>query len=87
MCVLNRIDRLHLALAALQSASRLAGRVEHAETALRKALAAQHEHVRRIADDLSEARDWVWPERSVPEVASEASDSRRALSDFQSVRF
>ena len=60
MCVLNRIDRFHLALAALQAVPRLGARRDHAEQAFREALAAHGEHVRRTGDDLPEVRDWTW---------------------------
>ncbi len=63
MCVLNRLDRFHLALAALQTVPHLGACAEHAEQALRDALAAHHAYVRRTGDDLPEVRDWVWPDR------------------------
>jgi xylulose-5-phosphate/fructose-6-phosphate phosphoketolase len=61
MCVLNRLDRFHLAQAALRTAPRLGARGEHAQEALRDALAIHHEHVCRTGDDLPAVRDWVWP--------------------------
>ena len=67
MCVLNRLDRYHLAQAAIRAVPRLGARAEHAEEALRDALAAHREHVRRTGDDLPEVRDWAWPERSATE--------------------
>ncbi|WP_311276061.1 phosphoketolase family protein [Methylobacterium sp. WCS2018Hpa-22] len=62
MCVLNRLDRFHLAQAALRAAPRLEARGEHAQEALREALATHREHVCRTGDDLPAVRDWVWPE-------------------------
>jgi xylulose-5-phosphate/fructose-6-phosphate phosphoketolase len=62
MCVLNRLDRFHLAQAALRAAPRLGARGEHAQKALREALATHREHVCRTGDDLPAVRDWVWPE-------------------------
>jgi xylulose-5-phosphate/fructose-6-phosphate phosphoketolase len=62
MCVLNRLDRFHLAQAALQAAPRLGARGEHAQEALRDVLATHREHVCRTGDDLPAVRDWVWPE-------------------------
>ncbi len=56
MCVLNRLDRFHLAQAAIRAVPRLGARAEHAEEALRDALAAHREHVRRTGDDLPEVR-------------------------------
>jgi len=66
MCVLNRLDRFHLAQAALRAAPRLGARGEHAEEALRDALAAHRAYVRQTGDDLPEVRDWTWPERHAP---------------------
>jgi xylulose-5-phosphate/fructose-6-phosphate phosphoketolase len=65
MCVLNRLDRFHLALAALHAVPRLGAHREHAEQALRAGLALHREYVGRTGDDLAEVRDWVWPERHV----------------------
>ncbi|MER2268282.1 phosphoketolase family protein [Methylobacterium oxalidis] len=62
MCVLNRLDRYHLALAALQAVPRLGADGDHAEQALREALAAHREHVCRTGDDLPVVKDWAWPE-------------------------
>ncbi len=67
MCVLNRLDRYHLAQAAIRAVPRLGARAGHAEEALRDALAAHREHVRRTGDDLPEVRDWTWPERFATE--------------------
>ncbi len=67
MCVLNRLDRFHLAQAAIRSVARLGARAAHAEEALRDALAAHREHVRRTGDDLPEVRDWTWSGRHAPE--------------------
>ena len=63
MCVLNRLDRYHLALAALQATPRLGAHREHAEQALREALAAHREYVCRTGGDIPEVKDWVWPDR------------------------
>ncbi|MCX4194139.1 phosphoketolase family protein [Methylobacterium organophilum] len=67
MCVLNRLDRFHLAQAALRAAPRLGARGERAEEALRDALAAHRVYVCRTGDDLPEVRDWAWPDRQGPE--------------------
>ncbi|MGH1590352.1 phosphoketolase family protein [Methylobacterium phyllosphaerae] len=78
MCVLNRLDRFHLAQAALRAAPRLRGRAEHAEEALRQALAAHRAHVCRSGDDMPAIRDWTWPGRPAPGHA----DSRRIEGDI-----
>ena len=75
MCVLNRLDRFHLALAALNAVPRLGARREHAEQALRAVLALHREHVCRTGDDLAEVRDWVWPERHAADVPPVSGDA------------
>jgi xylulose-5-phosphate/fructose-6-phosphate phosphoketolase len=67
MCVLNRLDRFHLALAAIRSTARVGARAAHAEEAIRDALAAHRAHVRRTGDDLPEVRDWTWSGRHAPQ--------------------
>ena len=47
LCVPNRLDRYHMAQAALQAVPGLGARGEHAEEALRDALAAHRVHVCR----------------------------------------
>lgn len=66
MCVMNRLDRFHLALAALRRVPRLEARAGHAEQALRDALAEHREYVCRAGDDPPSIRDWRWPGRSGP---------------------
>jgi xylulose-5-phosphate/fructose-6-phosphate phosphoketolase len=78
MCVLNQLDRYHLAQAALRAAPRLGARAAHAEQALREALAAHREYVCRTGDDLPEVREWVWPERH----SFEDPDRRRIAGDI-----
>ncbi len=67
MCVMNRLDRFHLALAALRAVPHLGGRAGHAEQALRDALAAHAAHIRLTGDDPPAIRDWRWPGRPAPE--------------------
>jgi xylulose-5-phosphate/fructose-6-phosphate phosphoketolase len=78
ICVLNRLDRFHLAQAALRAVAGLRTRAEHAEQALRDALARHREYVCQTGDDLPEVRDWAWPER----YAHEHPDRRRIEGDI-----
>ncbi len=79
MCVLNRLDRYHLAQAALRTVPRRLGtRGDHAEQALRDALAAHHAHVCRTGEDLPEIRNWAWAERH----GSARPDPRRVEGDI-----
>jgi xylulose-5-phosphate/fructose-6-phosphate phosphoketolase len=59
MCVLNELDRYHLALAALERVPRLAGRIGHLRQELLGRLARHHDHIRRTGEDLPEIRDWT----------------------------
>ena len=60
MCVLNELDRYHLALAAVEEVPRLAGRLGHLRQHLGEQLARHHDHIRRTGEDLPEIREWTW---------------------------
>ncbi|SDI14068.1 xylulose-5-phosphate/fructose-6-phosphate phosphoketolase [Actinokineospora alba] len=60
MCVLNDLDRFHLALAALERVPRLAARLGHLRQRILDRLAEHAECVRRTGDDLPAVRDWTW---------------------------
>nr|WP_198285027.1 phosphoketolase family protein [Saccharomonospora cyanea] len=60
MCVLNAIDRFHLALAALERIPRVADRLGTLRQRLLHHLDRHHDHIRRTGEDLPEIRDWRW---------------------------
>ncbi|MCG8917494.1 phosphoketolase family protein [Actinokineospora sp. PR83] len=60
MCVLNELDRFHLALAALERVPRLGDRIGHLRQHLIGKLAEHDAHVRRTGLDLPEVSDWGW---------------------------
>jgi xylulose-5-phosphate/fructose-6-phosphate phosphoketolase len=60
MCVLNELDRYHLALAALERVPRVAGRLGHVRQQLLDRLAVHHDHIRHTGEDLPEIRNWKW---------------------------
>jgi xylulose-5-phosphate/fructose-6-phosphate phosphoketolase len=60
MCVLNRIDRFHLAIAALDAVGRLRDVSSHAREALENRLVEHRQHIRIHGEDLPEVRDWAW---------------------------
>lgn len=60
MCVLNRIDRFHLAIDVIDRVPRLRGIGAHARDALENELVRHHEYIREHGEDLPEVRDWVW---------------------------
>ncbi|WP_132113410.1 phosphoketolase family protein [Actinocrispum wychmicini] len=59
MCVLNELDRYHLALAALERVPRIGNRIGHLRQELLARLAKHHDHIRRTGEDLPEIRDWT----------------------------
>jgi xylulose-5-phosphate/fructose-6-phosphate phosphoketolase len=60
MCVMNRIDRFHLAMDVIDRVPRLAAVGSHAREALRARLVEHHRYTRTYGEDLPEIRDWVW---------------------------
>ncbi|WP_118138489.1 phosphoketolase [Oceanicella sp. SM1341] len=58
MVVMNRVDRFHLALAAMEHAG---VEVAGLRRACEDALARHQAHTRATGDDLPEVRDWQWP--------------------------
>ncbi|ACA17953.1 Phosphoketolase [Methylobacterium sp. 4-46] len=80
MAVMNRLDRHHLAIAALRRVPRLGARAGRVERALRERLAIHREHVCRTGEDLPEIRDWRWGEGEWPPAAS-ADPSREEDAD------
>ncbi len=60
MCVMNRIDRFHLAIDVIDRVPRLAVVGSHAREALRARLIEHHRHTRAHGEDLPEVRDWTW---------------------------
>jgi len=60
MCVLNRIDRFNLAMAAIDLVPRLHGVAAHTREALKNRLIEHTQHIRTHGDDVPEIRDWRW---------------------------
>ncbi|GAA4443419.1 phosphoketolase family protein [Actinokineospora soli] len=60
MCVLNGIDRYHLALAVLERVPRVAGRLGHLRQDLLDRLAAHSAHIRRTGEELPAISGWRW---------------------------
>ncbi len=61
MTVLNRLDRFHLALAAIERVERLRDPAAHLSQHLRDRLQEHRVYVREHGEDLPEIRDWRWP--------------------------
>jgi len=61
MTVINRLDRFHLAIAAIEWVPQLRERGEAAAERFAAMLAEHRRYVREAGDDLPEVRDWTWP--------------------------
>ena len=60
MCVLNEIDRFHLALNVIDRVPGLRDVSSHVREGLRNSLIRHAAYIREHGEDLPEIRDWVW---------------------------
>ena len=60
MCVLNELDRYHLAMDVIDRVPSLGYRAAHAKQLLRDKLIEHTAYVRERGEDLPEVRDWKW---------------------------
>jgi len=60
MTVLNRLDRFHLALAAIARVERLRDHAAHLAQMLRDKLREHTDYVREHGEDMPDIRDWRW---------------------------
>ncbi len=60
LCVMNRIDRFHLAMDALDRLPGLGERAAHPRQQLEDTLIRHHQHTRATGEDLPEVRHWQW---------------------------
>jgi len=61
MCVLNALDRFHLAMDVIGRVPRLQAVGAQARQELRDKLAAHHRYIREVGDDMPEIKNWKWP--------------------------
>ncbi|EYR82616.1 MULTISPECIES: phosphoketolase family protein [unclassified Shinella] len=61
MAVMNKLDRYHLAIEAIQRLPALAERKPDLVAGLKAKLDAHHAYVREHGEDMPEIRDWKWP--------------------------
>jgi xylulose-5-phosphate/fructose-6-phosphate phosphoketolase len=61
MCVLNEIDRFHLAIDVLDRVERLHNGVGHLREMLRNKLIDHRSYITQHGEDMPEVKDWVWP--------------------------
>jgi len=62
MCVLNEIDRFHLAIDVIDRVPKLAGTGAHLRQELTNKLTDHWRYVREHGEDMPEIRDWHWPQ-------------------------
>ena len=60
MCVLNDLDRFHLAMDVIDRVPRLGARAAYAKQALRNRLIDHRQYIARHGDDLPEIAGWTW---------------------------
>ncbi|MBR0827415.1 phosphoketolase family protein [Bradyrhizobium manausense] len=61
MVVLNKLDRFHLAIEAIERVPGLAVKAAHVKQQFRDALLKHSAYVREHGEDMPEIRDWIWP--------------------------
>jgi xylulose-5-phosphate/fructose-6-phosphate phosphoketolase len=61
MCVLNEIDRFHLAIDVIDRVPKLANIAAHLRQTLRDKLTDHWRYVRAHGEDMPEVREWRWP--------------------------
>jgi xylulose-5-phosphate/fructose-6-phosphate phosphoketolase len=60
MCVMNDLDRFHLAMDAIDRMPHLGDRGAHARQRLQDTLIRHRQYTRTVGEDLPEVRDWTW---------------------------
>lgn len=60
MCVLNELDRLHLAMDVIKRISRLGEKGAHIQKLLQNKLIEHTKYVRQHGEDMPEIRNWKW---------------------------
>ncbi len=61
MCVMNDIDRFHLAIDVLDRVERLRSVTAYVRQTLRNKLVDHKQYIDQHGEDLPEVKDWVWP--------------------------
>jgi xylulose-5-phosphate/fructose-6-phosphate phosphoketolase len=76
MCVLNEIDRFHLALDVIDRVPKLATRAAYAKQALREKLIEHKQYIARYGDDMPAIATWNWnPDRAATNATSTEADN------------
>ncbi len=79
MCVLNQIDRFHLAIDVIDRCPQLGPSAAYAREALRDKLIEHSQYIRRTGEDMPEVSNWAW---EAGEAATRRGGRRRAASSL-----
>jgi xylulose-5-phosphate/fructose-6-phosphate phosphoketolase len=60
MCVMNELDRFHLAGVVIDRVEKLGSRAAYAKQALRDKLVEHKKYIERYGDDMPEIANWRW---------------------------
>jgi xylulose-5-phosphate/fructose-6-phosphate phosphoketolase len=61
MCVMNDIDRFHLAIDVLHRVERLRNTTAHTRQRFHNKLIDHRQYIREHGEDMPEIKDWIWP--------------------------
>ena len=61
MCVINDMDRYHLAMDTVERIPRLADQKGRVYKLLDAKLKEHHDYIRKVGDDMPEVKNWKWP--------------------------
>jgi xylulose-5-phosphate/fructose-6-phosphate phosphoketolase len=77
MCVLNDLDRFHLAVDVIDRVPSLGVRAAHAKQALRDKLIEHKQYIAKFGEDMPEITGWTWGQRAPasPQPASTEADN------------
>jgi xylulose-5-phosphate/fructose-6-phosphate phosphoketolase len=74
MVVLNKLDRFHLAIEAIERVPELDIAAAHVKQQFRDALIEHSRYVREHGEDMPQIRDWVWPNSTAGATPREAGN-------------
>jgi xylulose-5-phosphate/fructose-6-phosphate phosphoketolase len=75
MCVMNELDRFHLAGDVIDRVKKLGARAAYAKQAIRDKLIDHREYICRYGDDMPEIANWTWGRTSVAAARSTEGDN------------
>ena len=70
MCVMNELDRFHLAADVIDRVPKLAPRAAYAKQAIREKLIDHKRYIARFGDDMPDIAGWTWGRETAAASAS-----------------